>query len=73
MTRDRDERGTMLLCVVKGVRRCWQTSDGPLGEGGLLLGHAVSVMDGWDGERRIDRRTTGVGVGQILGQAATQS
>jgi hypothetical protein len=26
----------MLLCVVKGLRLCWQTSDGLLGEDGLL-------------------------------------
>src|SRR4029450_404127 len=48
----------MLLCVVKVLRRCWQTSDGPLMEGGLLLGHAVPVVVGAAG-RQIDRRTAG--------------
>jgi hypothetical protein len=57
----------------RGFRRCWQTSDGPLGEGELLLGRAVSGREGWVGGRRIVRRTTGVGVGQLLGQAANQN
>src|SRR4029453_5358818 len=48
----------MLLWVVKVLRRCWQTSDGPLMEGGLLLGHAVPVVVGAAG-RQIDRRTAG--------------
>jgi len=38
----------MLLCLVKVLGRCWQTSDGPLMEGELLLGHAVPV-GGWSG------------------------
>ena len=39
-------------------------------EGELLLGHAVSAV-GWGRGRRIVRRTTRVGVGQLLGQTAT--
>ena len=42
---------------------------GHSGEGELLLGHAVSAV-GWDRGRRIVRRTTVVGVGQLLGQTA---
>jgi hypothetical protein len=61
---------SMLLCLSRGFRRCWQTSDGPLEfEGELLLGRAVSGRDGLraaDGS--IERQP--VGVGQILGQAA---
>jgi hypothetical protein len=61
----------MLLCVVKvlsGV--AGRPVMGHSGEGELLLGHALSGRVGWDGGRRIDRRTTGDGVRQLLGQAA---
>ena len=40
----RDEYRSMLLCVVKGFRRCWRTSDGPLDvRAGSHSGHALSV------------------------------
>jgi hypothetical protein len=42
---------------------------GHSGEGRLLLGRAVSGREGWAGGRRIDRRTTGDGVRQFVGQA----
>jgi hypothetical protein len=58
----------MLLCVVKGLRRCWQTSDGPLGEGGLLSGHAGAGDGVGVAGRQIVRRTAG-GVRQLSGQA----
>src|SRR4029453_19255095 len=54
----RPPRPWRLLWVVKVLRRCWQTSDGPLMEGELLLGHAVPVVVGAAG-RQIDRRTAG--------------
>jgi hypothetical protein len=58
-----------LLCLVKVLPACWQTSDGPLGEGGLLLGQGGA---GWGVRRRVGRSIEGhteSGVRQLLGQA----